>query len=75
MKTFLCAVFSLHVLTGAMAFASDPQPTIDFNRDIRPILYNKCVICHGPDEAQRPTELRLDVPPALGQGPERGNRP
>lgn len=61
MKTFLCAVFSLHVLTGAMVLASDPQPTIDFNRDIRPILYNKCVICHGPDEAQRPTELRLDI--------------
>jgi hypothetical protein len=36
--------------------------TVDFNREIRPILSNRCLACHGPDEAKRESGLRLDVP-------------
>ena len=34
---------------------------IDFNRDVRPILSNKCLLCHGPDLDSLEADLRLDV--------------
>ena len=34
---------------------------IDFNRQVRPILSDKCFFCHGPDKAERKAKLRLDL--------------
>ena len=49
-----------------------PQRQLDFNRDIRPILANKCLACHGPDAPAKKIKLRLDSEAAatadLGQG-------
>src|SRR5882672_2379611 len=35
--------------------------TIEFNRDIRPILADKCYSCHAADAAAKKIPLRLDT--------------
>ncbi|MCG6156078.1 PSD1 and planctomycete cytochrome C domain-containing protein [Rubinisphaera margarita] len=51
------ATLGLMLVSVSTARAAD----IDFNRDIRPVLSDKCFLCHGPDETTREVGLRLDV--------------
>lgn len=48
-----CAVLLNPIAVGGEA--------IDFNRDIRPILSEHCLACHGFDEESREAGLRLDT--------------
>lgn len=34
---------------------------VDFNSQIRPLLSDRCFVCHGPDENRRVLNLRLDM--------------
>lgn len=48
------------LLAGDLLASEVAAAEIDFDRDVRPILSDKCFACHGPDEAERQSELRFD---------------
>ena len=57
----LAAALLACLATFRSAIAGPPAADIDFNRDIRPILAENCLYCHGQDGNKRQADLRLDV--------------
>lgn len=54
-----------------MAAADD---LIHYGRDVRPLLSRYCLACHGPDEAARKADLRLDIRETATQPLQSGER-
>lgn len=46
--------------TAASVQPKQALKKVGFNKDIRPILADNCITCHGPDSAARQAGLRLD---------------
>ena len=48
-------------LIASFSTASVLAEKIDFNSQIKSLLSNRCIACHGPDEEHREAGLRLDT--------------
>ncbi len=62
-----CRPLRPHRLLAVIVFSSLASPlygVIDFNTQIRPLLTEHCIRCHGPDESERQADFRIDLPPA-----------
>jgi hypothetical protein len=62
----LVAMCTLMLLESCSGTSGENEPEsipdeISYNFDIRPILSDKCLACHGPDANKREAGLRLDV--------------
>ncbi|MDG2389735.1 MAG: DUF1553 domain-containing protein [Planctomycetaceae bacterium] len=58
MRYFLISTFGLLLSTISVQAQSTK---IHFDRDIKPILSDRCFHCHGPDQEHREADLRLDI--------------
>lgn len=62
-------LFVLIALSGSISEAAAP---VDFQRDVQPILAEHCTLCHGVDEGNRKSSLRLDLRVDALKGGESG---
>jgi len=60
MSGFMLFILFLHCYPDNSVAGERLPRVVQFNRHIRPILTDKCLHCHGPDENSREGDLRLD---------------
>ncbi len=59
-RTYGAMLLCLFVGYHSAALRALGQDAIGYNRNIRPLLSDRCFQCHGPDEKHRGAGLRLD---------------
>ena len=64
-------LLSLALLIASPLLAAEK---VKYNRDIRPILSDKCFHCHGQDASKRKGDLRLDIRDAAIKPSKAGDR-
>ena len=62
----LIRLLPLCLLPGVLSAAT--ESTVDFNRDVRPILEGACIHCHGPEKQEG--DVRMDTKEAVFKGSE-----
>ncbi len=70
MRSLLCGTVIIELIAWLSASAN--SQTVDFQRDIQPLLAEKCLHCHGTDAATRQGGLRLDDAAAAERGGDSG---
>ena len=67
--------FFVALLASVSVRAAEPgKPTIQYTRDILPLLSDRCLRCHGFDAKQRRGDLRLDVRTEALKGGKSGEK-
>ncbi|HIM31407.1 MAG TPA: hypothetical protein EYG57_17905 [Planctomycetes bacterium] len=61
MTSILPGTLLISVLCLSAAPVASAQSDVSFGRDVGPILSNNCFFCHGPGDAERKADLRLDT--------------
>ena len=66
MSRLIASIHLALATVGGVIWLAEPreqEPTrVSWQNEVRPLLADKCLHCHGPDPATREADLRLDTP-------------
>ncbi|MCH2100503.1 MAG: PSD1 and planctomycete cytochrome C domain-containing protein [Planctomycetes bacterium] len=69
MSRLIASIHLALATVGGVFWLADPREQepirVSWQNEVRPLLANKCLKCHGPDPATREADLRLDTPEGL----------
>src|SRR5581483_1921103 len=60
-RNSLAGVMAVLLWTTPAGASDGSRGSIEFNRDVRPILSENCFVCHGPGKEDRKANLRFDL--------------